>query len=370
MHIICVKENLLNGLSKVRRLNLKSASLPILENILIETENKKIKLSSTDLEIGINCFIRGKIIEEGGICLPIKIFFEYVNLISDQQIEIKVGDNNIVSLISNSFKTNIKGINKEDFPLIPVFQKEPQILLKKDVLKKILSRIIFIIDLNKNKQELSGALFKFKEKKLIIATTDGFRLSENIVSLENLKEEIEVIIPLKTLQELNKILEKETEEDLKISFLENQVFFQINETNLLSRLVEGKFPDYQTILPKKTEIKARFPLSLFINNLKTVGLFSERENNEIDFLFKPKDEKLLISAQSGQIGESTSEIKGEISGEKDQKIRFNYRYLLEELLNIDDEEVIFEISEEEINPIILRPVKEENYFYLIMPLKE
>lgn len=369
MQIVCTKENLMNGLQKVRKMTSKSATLSILDSVLIKTEKNRIRLSSTNLEIGINCFVRGKILREGGICLPMKIFFDYINLILDQQIEIKVENSNVF-LTSNSLKTNIKGIDQEEFPLIPAIEKKPFVTVEGKTIKKILSRMISVINPEKTRPEISGGLFDFKDKKLTIAATDGSRLVEDIVLLKDLEKESRMIIPLETLQELNRILEKE-EGNLEISFSENQIFFQINEVNLLSRLGEGNFPEYKAIIPQEFDIQGKFLIFQFANILKTIGLFSKKETNEVDLRFRLKDKELLISAQSSQIGESSSKIKGEIFGEKDREIKFNYKYFLEGLSSIDDEEVLFKLGQGEISPGVLEPAgKKEQHFYLIMPLKE
>ena len=382
MKLICTQENLNKGLSIVSHIANKNANLPILGNVLIKAENKTIKLSTTDLEMGINCIIRGKVKEEGNFTVQAKLLKDYTSLLPKEQVDIELEKQNL-SLKCKNFKTKIKGISEEDFPLIPKIEKEDGALCKTEKLKKAIQQVIFAVDLSGTRPEMSGVLFKFdtQKKELILAATDSYRLAEKTITLEKSpQEDKKAIVPVKTLQELLRILTEDLEaSEIEIYLSENQVLFSINGIEVISRLVDSEYPDYKQIIPIDFKTKVTLEVESIIKVVKSISLFCRQGINDIYFelkyLKKKAKEKnnlvsgeMMINAVSSQVGENTSRFPVEFLGEENNII-FNWRYLLDGLSNIDSQSVILEIVDKN-SPGILRPKDKKDYIYIIMPIRQ
>lgn len=367
MKISCTQENLNKGLAIVSHITGRNANLPILNNVLIKTEDKAIQLSTTDLEVGINCLVRGKIEEEGSLTVQAKLLSDYINLLPKEKIDLEVQGLNL-SLTCQKTTTKIKGISSEEFPLIPKIEKEEVVTCKSGLLKKAIQQVVFTITPNEARPEISGVLMVFN-KQLILVGTDSYRLAEKTIELEKsgIKDR-KIIVPLKTLQELMRILPEE-ETIVEICLSENQILFTYNnEVDLISRIIDGQYPDYKQIIPTSHKTGVIIDVPEFIRTVKTASLFCRPGINNINLAFSKKDNELTTTVANSQLGENTSKIKADIEGE-DNLIIFNYRYLLEGLMNLGSEEVLLEITNGDV-PCLLKPVGKEDYFYIIMPVKQ
>ncbi|MBI4653234.1 DNA polymerase III subunit beta [Candidatus Kuenenbacteria bacterium] len=371
MKFICLQENLNKGLFLVNHLTLKNLNLPILNNVLIQAKNNIITLITTNLEIGIQCQIRGKVQQEGECIIPCQLLVNYVGLLPNQPIEIEI-KNSKLFLECNNQKTQINGVNFTEFPILPKLKNQTEYFLNIINFKKALEQTIPTITFNELRPEISGALLDFntfRSNWLTMAGTDSFQIAEKKIPFQqnSANEKKQVIIPLKTCQELLRILPEEENEIVKICVDTNQIYFSFQNTELVSRTIEGKFPDYPQIIPKEYRTRAIFNGSEFIKGIKRQSLFASEKralNIELSFL---KQEMLIFSG--GAMGESSSIIKGEIQGE-DNIIALDYKYLLNGIQSLKSEEVILEIINKK-QPLILKSSKEEkNYFYFIFPLVE
>jgi DNA polymerase-3 subunit beta len=370
MKFICLQENLNKGLFLVNHLTLKNLNLPILNNVLIQVKNNIIKLITTNLEIGIQCQIRGKIQQEGEFIIPCQLLVNYVSLLPNQPIKIESKDSKLF-LECNNQKTQINGVNFAEFPILPKLKNQTEYFLNIIDFKKALEQIIPTITFNELRPEISGALLDFNTFKfnwLTIAGTDSFQISEKKIPFQgnSANGKKQVIIPLKTCQELLRILSEENE-IIKICVDTNQIYFSFQNTELISRTIEGKYPDYPQIIPKEYKTRAIFNASEFIKGIKRQSLFTnEKRTLNIEISFS-KQEMLIFSR--GIIGESSSIIKGKIQGE-DNIIVLDCKYLLNGIQSLKSEEVILEVINKK-QPLILKSSKEEkNYFYFIFPLIE
>lgn len=374
MKLSILQENLKQGLFTVSHIANKNINLPILNNIMIRAEKGNISLESTNLEIGIVCDIRGKVEEDGIYTVDSKIFTDYVNLLPNQKINIFKKDNNIKVECAN-YKTKIKGMSAEEYPVIPKVDNNLSVIIEINDFKKALAQVIFAVSGNESRLELTGVFFEFNKNILTIVATDSYRLAEKEIKIKtnNLSEEKNIIIPAKTLQEVMRIIsgiKDDIEENkiLEIKFSDNQILFVFKTTQIISKLIEGQYPDYKQIIPKEPKTKAKINKAEFIRAVKTSSIFSKTGINDVSLDF-PKDKKVLvITSTSGQTGENTTGLDAEVSGE-DNGIVVNCNYLLDGLNNIKDENVIIEITDNN-TPCVVRGEEEDNYKYIIMPIKQ
>jgi DNA polymerase III subunit beta len=373
MKFISLQENLKKGLNIVGHATSKNINLPILNNILIKIEEGNIELISTNLEIGVKYLLRGKIESEGNFTVDSKLITDYINLLNGGE-KVKIEERNKeLKIESDNYKTKIKGEVAKDFPLIPTINGESAYILDINDLKKSLSQVIFAVSNSENRVELTGVLFSFNKDKLNLATTDSYRLAEKeVVIKENSKKEEEVVIvPAKTIQELLRILNNFDEDidgvnDVKISISDNQVLFTFDSVSLISRLINGRYPDYKQIIPNESRTEAIIDKQEFIRAVKAVSLFSKSGINDITILFLKN--KISISSFSGASGESQAEILADIKGDENE-ITINYRYLLDGLNNIDEKNITIKVLNNN-TPCLIEPEKENNYLYIVMPIKQ
>lgn len=374
MKLIILQNKLKQGLSVIERASSKSFTLPILRNLLLKAEKNFLELSSTDLEIGIKWWILAKIEKEGKITIPISILSTFINLLPEKPISL-VANNQILSVECENYKTKIKGQSSEDFPLIPEISEGISFFLDSFSFCQGLSQIVDIVFPSTVRPEISGIHFLIQKDLIKMAATDSFRLGEKTLFLEKplpIEKEISLILPQKTAKEIINIF-GEKEGELKILVSPNQILFEslMAETShpqihLSSKLIEGEYPNYQEIIPKKYETQVVLERQEFLNQIKAASLFSGKIN-EVKFKIDPKKEIVEISSQNPETGEYHSLLPGKIKG-KEEEISFNYRFLNNGLLNIKSSEVIFELNGE-VGPGVLKPVGDASYIYVVMPIK-
>lgn len=374
MRIFSLQENLKRGLNIVGHGTSKNVNLPILNNILIRSKNGNIELVSTNLEIGITHQIRGKIEAEGETTVDSKLISEYVNLLSGgETVKIEEKENELKVECGN-YKTKIKGEAASEFPLIPSIPKDSPYICETNKLRKALASVIFAASTSENRLELTGVQFSFSSEKLSLAATDSYRLAEKSLALSNkgINNEQKVIVPAKTIQELlrvlNNIEESGVEEALetKIYLSENQILFTVDSVELISRLINGHYPDYQQIIPAKSQTKVVVDKPELVRAVKAAALFSKTGINDITLVFVKG--RVMVSAFSGASGESQAEIEAEIVGD-DNEVTINYRYLLDGLNNLEGSRALIEILNNSA-PCVLKPEKDDSYIYIVMPIRQ
>lgn len=374
MKISSLQENLKNGLNTVSHIAGKNVNLPILNNVLIEARENNIKLSTTDLEIGIVTLIRGKVEGEGSLTVEAKILSDYVSLLPNRKIDMEVSKENL-KVVCENYKTSIKGQAAEEFPLIPSVNKDDVYQVDMEEFKKALSQLIFAVSLSGSRIELTGIYFFISAKNITMAATDSFRLAEKTVAAKTASgKERGIIIPAKTLQELIRIISSSKSENineektLKFYLSDNQILFEIANTQLISRLIEGQYPDYRQIIPNNQKTSAVVNRAEFIRAVKAASLFSKSGVNDINLDFPMGKNMIVVTSQSGQTGENTTNLDCALEG-SENGIVVNYRYLLDGLNNINEENVKLKIIDGN-TPCILEPIEQKDYKYIIMPIKQ
>lgn len=373
MKIICLQENFKKGLNIVQNIIGKNLTLPILNNLLLTTDKKQLKLSATDLEIAITNYIICKIEKEGGITIPAKTIFNFVNNLPNKKIEINI-KNNIIYLKCDNFKSNIKGLDIKDFPIIPKIKNEPILEISSTELRKSLEQVVNFTSLSDIRPEITGILFNFSsDKEIKFVATDSFRLGEKIVYFKNNKISKDyrgsVIIPNKTTQELIRIisnLEKDDESLVKISIENNQILFNLSKIQIVSKLIEGNYPSYQQLIAKQFETSVLIDREELLKAVKLSSFFSSKIN-DVRLKINSKNSLISVFSQDIELGENLSELKGEIKG-KDLEIIFNHRYLLDGLNGVTSKKVFIGLNGE-TSPGIIKPEGDNTFNYVIMPIK-
>jgi len=375
MKIFSLQENLKQGLFIVGHIAGKNVNLPILNNIMIKTEGGNIKMLATNLEIGIVTMVRGKIEKEGAYTVDAKIISECINLLPNKKVGLELKDG-VLAVDSDNYKVKIRGQSAEEFPLIPEVDKKNYYSAPIEEFKKAVTQVMFAVSLSESRLELSGVMFNFNGAGLTLAATDSYRLAEKNIKIKtNNSEEKKIIVPAKTLQELIRILSglqasalAAEDQGIKFYLSENQILFTCGSTELVSRLIEGQYPDYQQIIPTTSKTKAISQRAELIRAVKLASLFSKTGINDINLDFPKGKNQVVVSSVSGQTGENVTSLEAKVSGE-DNGIVVNYRYLLDGLNNIDSELVRLEIVDGN-TPCLLKSDKETDYLYIIMPIKQ
>ncbi|MEK7634512.1 MAG: DNA polymerase III subunit beta [Patescibacteria group bacterium] len=373
MKFIILKKNLKDGLRSIEKINAENSNLPILKNFLIESFDNKIKISATNLELAVTSFISGKIIEEGGITIPLNIFNSIINNLSSERINLELLENNKLLIKTDNYQAEIQGIKKEEFPIIPKIENiKNYIKIQNPILLNSLILIINSIALD-GRPELAGALFDFQTTILKLATTDTFRLSEKtIINTQfesNIDKNFKTIIPIKTLQEVIKEIQNNEEEKTEIYFDQNQVLFKTKNTEIISRLINGEFPDYQQIIPKIIDFEIMANTEEFINAIKLSSIFTDKFN-EIKILLKEDLKNIEIFSFGQNIGGNRclvpAKIKGSLGG--DLETAFNWKFLLDGVKNIKSENIFLGLNNSN-KPAIIKSPEDNSWFYIIMPIK-
>lgn len=373
MKLSILKENFLAGLNAVNRATSRSITLPILNNILLSAEKNFLKLSATDLELGIKYWALSKVEKEGAITIPAKFLISLIGFIPDKKINLEV-KNDVLFLEGKNYKNQIKGLKAEEFPIVPEVESDKVLEMNAQVLSEGLSQIIDTASPSQTRPEISGVYFSLTEGLMEMAATDSFRLAEKKVFLtkSSFTQNISLIVLQKTIREVINVF-GESSGKLKIYFSPNQIMFESKMTEtphpqiqIVSRLIEGEYPNYKEIVPKGFKTQLILQKQDFLSQIKAASLFSGKIN-EIKLKIDPSQEVLEIFAQNPDLGQSKSRIEGKMKGDKIET-SFNYRFLIGGLLNIKSKEVSFELNGEE-GPGVLKPTGDESFIYVVMPIK-
>ncbi|HAH04721.1 MAG: polymerase III subunit beta protein [Parcubacteria group bacterium GW2011_GWA2_43_17] len=369
MKFTCTQENLNKALALVSHVASRSATLPILNNVLLEVKNGLINLNSTNLEIGINTNLRGKVEKEGSFTVQAKLLADYINLLPKENVEIELKDQTLYVKSKNQ-ETYVKGLDANDFPVIPEVEKGEPLVVKSADLRQALNQVMFAVTLDESRPEISGVLFLINKTALVLVGTDSYRLAEKKITFINpATEEKQIIVPLRTLQELSRILNEVEGSETNIYVNDSQILFSLNgEVELISRLIEGQYPDYQQIIPTEFKSQIKIRVDELIRAIKSVSLFCKPGINDVKFSFLSHKKELVISAANSGVGENTVTLPIDISG-NDNEVVFNYRYFLDGLNNLGSAEATIEMVNDSA-PGVVKPAGQDSYLYIVMPIRQ
>ena len=368
MKLKCLVHHLKNALSLTEKISGKSATLPVLNGVLISSKNKELKLAVTNLEVGIEIKIPAKIEKEGETVVPAKIMYNFIsNLPSDENIELESAQNNLI-LTTNNSSTIIKGYPVEDFPPLPSFKKEKEESFNLAVNDFLLglNSVYYAASLTEMKPEIASVFItSSKSDPLTFVATDSFRLARKNIPYYFPGFHL-LLIPYRNVIEIMRVFENENG-DIKIIPNKNQLFLFTERIKFVSRLTEGTFPDYEEIIPKTFITDVILDKNAFNNSLKTASVFSGKLN-EIKMEIIPEKKAVKIQTSNSDFGEHIVFLPAEIKGEK-LKITFNHRYIADGLRFISSDKVFLRFNGEN-KPLLMTDIKESSFCYLAMPMKD
>lgn len=367
MKIILLQSNFAKALNQVSRLVSTRTTLPVLSNILIVAEKGKITLSATDLEVGISTHTVGKIEEEGSITLPARLLSDFVSNNKDESVELSVKET-VAILKSQKYEATLHGISSEEFPTVPEPPKDFLVNIQRELFLSALKKVGIAPATDETRPVLAGVYFQFLDDNLTLAATDSYRLSEKKITLSEKVEERKIVVPARTIHEVLRLVSNSNTENVSISATDNQIAFRIGDTYTISRLIEGSFPNYAQIIPQSSKIIAKVKLSALSSAVKMTSLFAkETSNNNIKVIIKEK--AMTISSANSQAGSAKSSVElDSLTGTDNLEIAFNARYILEVLAVISDEAITMSFNDNN-SACLIRPEKDKDFSYIIMPLK-
>lgn len=343
----------------------KRNTMPILANILVEVSGDVVHLTGTDLEVGLKTYFPAEIVEQGSITVSGKKLFEIVKSLEEEKaIEFKETGDLLMEIVSGDSQFKVLCLPKEDFPQVPEARFEKNIVLPLSTIQEMIDRVYYAIA-HEQRYYLNGALMIIKDNTVELVSTDGHRLSYTMKSMENIKieEEIRGIISKKTLSELRKIEDEEVEFDLD----ENNLFFKVKNRTLISRIIEGKFPNFEAVIPKDNPYAVCLPREELTDAIRRVALLSTERSKGIKFYIEKT--KMRLFSSNPEIGEAKDKVDVDYDGE-DLEIGFNSQYILDFLTTFKTEKVRFELKDEN-SAVLMRPEIEDDikYLYVLMPMK-
>jgi DNA polymerase-3 subunit beta len=368
-----MQENLTKGLSVVSRAVAARSTLPVLGNILLSTDQARLKLSATNLEVGVNCWIGAKVEQEGATTVPARLLSEFVTSLPPERVDLElITRTQTLNLKCGRFEANIKGIDAQEFPLILIPEENDRIRIKPDLLRQMIDQVAFAAASDESRPVLTGVLADIAPDRLTFAAADGYRLSVSSIALEGGPQQaINVIIPARALQELRRISgEEENQVEMLVAPNRSQVFFHMSDIDLVSQLVEGTFPDYRQIIPKASNTKVTPTTQDFLKAARMALIFARDAANVIRVQIIPGTDagtgRMVITATSSEHGDNISEIDATVEGAP-LEISFNARYLIDALSVIETAQVTLEVRDLN-SPGVLRPVGGSDFIHVVMPM--
>ncbi|MGQ9491655.1 MAG: DNA polymerase III subunit beta [Anaerolineae bacterium] len=391
MRLSILQENLSKGLSIVGRAVSSRSTLPVLSNILFSTDEERLKLAATNLEVGVNCWLGAQVIDDGAITLPARLLTDWVNSMQPDRIDMELNVRTMsVHLKCGRSESNIKGIDASEFPLIPTADGEKAVALPPATLRKIIEQVVFAAADAKDtsRPALTGVLTRFEGDRLTLAATDGYRLSVRRTILPTpAPADLSVIIPARSLAEVSRIsaeADPDRPVELAVAAARNQVLFRLYgkgegekgafyQVDLVSQLIDAKFPDFTAIMPKSYTTRTVLDSAAFLRALKVASLFARDASDRVLLTVAPGSEtvpgQVTVRATSAEAGDNVSELDALVEGVP-LEIAFNVRYLMEAISAIDTPQVVLETTRPD-RPGLFRPVGTgpEEFTHVIMPMQ-
>ena len=371
MKVSCSQEDLSKGLAVVGRAVATRAVLPITSNVLVATEDSRLKLAATNLEIAIVCWIAATIEEEGTTTIPARLVTDFVNSLPSGRIDMtQAANSQSVELTCARYEAHISGLDASDFPPIPRIAEGTTIKVKPDDLRSAIAQVVFAAASEESRPVLTGVYAEFDGDQLTLAAADGFRLAVRKLSLDvPVKEKTAVIIPARALTELNRLMSDQEEPvEITINPKKSQVMFGLRDVEMVSQLIQGTFPNYSQLIPDSYTTKAIVGLPDFLRATRSASVFARDGSGIVRLQIMPRDGagKISISARAEEVGDNLGEIDANVEGEE-AKIAFNSKYLVDVLGVLNEAQVALEATTSS-SPGVLRPVGKDNYVHVVMPM--
>ncbi len=372
MKVTCLQENLARGLQLAGRGVSTRTTLPILGNVLLRTDGGRLKLTATNLEVGINCWVAAKVEDEGSITVPAKLFTDFVNSLPPGPIELSLNvRTKTVHIKSGPFEANLKGLDAEEFPIIPGVPDKPTTKIAQSVLRRMIREVAFVAATDDSRPVLTGVLTTFEGGEVLMAAADPYRLSvRHSPLLTPVTEKLEIIVPAKSLFEVERILE-DIDDPVEIFVTPNksQVIFHTEAADLVSRVIEGQFPNYRQVIPASSQTTVIVQRDELLKATRLASYFARDAANIVRFQVDPtSDTPLVVSATAAEVGDNTGRIEATVQGQP-TTIAFNSRFVQDALASLTAPEIKLELGGP-LAPGVVRIVgDEETYLHVVMPLR-
>ncbi len=364
-----MQENLARGLAVVSRAVSARSTLPVLGNVLIRTEDGGLKLTATNLEIGITYWVPGKIEVDGAITVPAKLLADIVaGLPSGERVELELQDGDTLRIQAGRFETHVRGIDAEEFPAIPAAGERPTTRISQRVLRQALNETTFAAASDEARPILTGVLCRFEGDQLTLAAADNYRIAVKTVSTLDPVEETSIVVPARSLSELSRVLTDVDEPiDIVLAPSKNQILFHLEGVDLVSRLIDGQFPNYQQVLPKTHTTRSVFDREELLKAVRLASLIAVSSANIVKLGVGADGENAIVVTAAAEIGDNEGRVEGTVDGDG-TTIAFNARYLLDVLQNVSSDQFAIELNGP-LSPGVFRPIGDDAYTHVVMPVR-
>jgi len=365
MKIILQQRDLKESINIVQRGVSTKTTLPILKGILLEAKDGLLTLTGNDLDIGIENKIQCNVVEEGSVVVPSRLFGEIIRKLPDGEVSITVDSNNNIDIRCGYSQFNLMGDSSQEYPELPYVQKENTYHIAFDLLRNMIRQTIFATAQDDTRPILTGVLIEIEDNSISMVAVDGYRLALRKAFIDSGIDN-KAVVPAKTLMEISRILGNESyDKDVEISFTDKHILFSIENTRVISRLLEGEFINYEQILPKEYNTRAIVKTREILDSIERASLLAKEGKNNLIKL-NIMDDFINISSNV-EIGSVNERVEVKLEGD-DLEIGFNSKYLLDALKVIDSEEIVMEFTTS-VSPCIIKPCDNENYIYLVLPVR-
>jgi DNA polymerase-3 subunit beta len=364
-----MQENLARGLQVVSRAVSTRNPLPVLSNVLLRTEDAGLKLTATNLEIGITAWVPGRIDSEGSLTVPARLFADVVSgLPAGERVDLEQDGPNTLRVRSGRYQTHLRGIDADEFPVIPSPGERPTTRIKQRLLRKALAEVVFAAATDEARPILTGVLTKFSGDKMTLAAADNYRIAVNTLPIEDPVEESSLVVPAKSYAELMRVL-SDTDDfvEVMLASAKSQVLFHLEGIDLVSRLIDGQFPNYQQVLPTGHSTRAVLERDELLKAVRLSALIASSAANVVKLRLGDEGADGVSIAAAADVGDAQTEVEAAVEGDPVQ-IAFNARYLQDALQNVDADQLAMEFSGP-LSPGVLRRVGDDDYVHVIMPVR-
>lgn len=370
MNISVMQENLARGLGIVSRAVSSRATLPVLANVLLKTEDSGLKLTATNLEIGINCWVPGKVEAEGEITVPAKLLTDLVSSLPNQRIDLELSaKDRTLKVSSGNSRSSIKGIDADEFPVVAAIGDSPATSVAAHDLRDALGEVVFAAASDESRPILTGVLTKLAGESMTLAAADNYRIAVRSLSTSKaVSPEMSIVVPARSYAELVRILpDSDDPIDITITPNKSQVLFHVEGIDLVSRLIEGQFPNYEPVIPTAHSSRAVIDREAFLAGARRASIFARDSANIVKVELAGEGEGLSITAHAADVGENADTLDAALDGQA-TTIAFNARYLIDVLSNLRADEAALELSGP-LAPGVIRGVGKDDYVHVIMPVR-
>ncbi len=372
MQLSCLQENFKRGLDIIGRAVATRTTLPITQSVLLQAEQGRLKLSATNLEIAISCWVGAKVEEEGSLAIPARLLSEFVGSLPNDLLNLSTVGQGQLQIRCARQEARISGHNADDFPPIPDVGDGLAVQIDPEVLRKAIGRVAFAAATDESRPVLTGVYTEIEDDQLTLAAADGFRLSVHKAPLLNAApQKMSVIVPARTYSEISRLLGDQTEPvDVTISNAGTQMLVHLNHANMVSQIIQGTFPNYQQLVPKNSTSHCVVDVSEFLRATRIAAVFARDGSGivriQVNMAEGDEQGRLVISARSEEVGDNVGEIDAAVEGEA-SKVAFNARYLVDVLSELGTGQVALETTSPS-SPGVFRPVGSDDYTHVVMPM--